>query len=191
VYICTVCNVCMYVYVCVYVSVYVCMYYVLYVVYICMYSYVLVFNECIYMCMCVSVFGIVKELQPGRSCFRSLTDKKSLSCLGTFSPALRPTKLHIESIPDFVLRRQSGRDVMLTAQLHLVPRLKMSEALLTRMLPLDTFMASSPVREKKKTPYLLVELTNQWKNSHAALSGDSAQICVHFCLLQVMKVAKV
>lgn len=26
----------------------------------------------------------------------------------------------------------------------------MSEALLTRMLPLDTFMASSPVREKKK-----------------------------------------
>jgi len=37
---------------------------------------------------------------------------------------------------------------MLTAQLHPVPRLKMSEALL--MLPLDAFMASLPLPPPKK-----------------------------------------
>jgi len=40
----------------------------------------------------------------------------------------------------------------------------------------------APAQKRKKTPYFLVELTNQWKNLHAALCGDSAQICVHFCL---------
>jgi hypothetical protein len=43
-------------------------------------------------------------------------------------------------MPDLFLRLQSDQGVMLTAQLHLVPRLKMNETVL--LFPLYAFVAS-------------------------------------------------
>ena len=148
-------QVCMYICVCMYVCimyvcvcVYVCMYCYTMYVYVCIHIYVPVCNACINVCgrswysnkatAWTILFSIVDR------------DKKSLSCVGTFSPTLRPTGLHIENIPDFFLRRQSGRGVMLNAQLRLVPRLKMSDAIV--IFPLDAFIASSPQRRKRKLP---------------------------------------
>jgi hypothetical protein len=146
------CNVCMYVLVCVCWCVCVCIY---------IYMYALICNACIYVCICMFVCerSWYSDKTTTWTILFSVVDrgKKSLSCVGTFSPALRPTKPHIESIPDFFPRRQSGRSAMLTSQLHLVPRLKMSEALL--ILSLDAFMESSPLRKKKKR-----NLPNFWWN---------------------------
>jgi hypothetical protein len=61
-------------------------------------------------------------------------------------PVLGPTQLRFHWVPDFFYNGLSGRSVMLTTHFHLVPRLRMSGALL--LFPLFPFYLSPKVGDE-------------------------------------------